>query len=102
MVPVGSTKPVPVDLWLVSATNADLRADVEQHRFRRDLYERLAVLTFTLPPLRERVDDIVPLAERFLERSCTEYGLRPKRLAPERRDGYGSTCGRGTSENCRM
>src|SRR5262245_15183545 len=83
VVPVGSTKPVPVELWLVSATNADLRADVEQHKFRRDLYERLAVLTFTLPPLRERVDDIVPLAERFLERSCTEYGLRPKRLAPD-------------------
>src|SRR5262249_542165 len=54
VVPVGSTRPVPVDLWLVSATNADLRADVQQRKFRRDLYERLAVMTFTLPPLRER------------------------------------------------
>ncbi len=83
VVPVGSTRPVPVDLWVISATNADLRADVEQHKFRRDLYERLAVITFTLPPLRERADDVVPLAERFLARSCAEYGLRPKTLAPD-------------------
>jgi transcriptional regulator with AAA-type ATPase domain/tetratricopeptide (TPR) repeat protein len=83
VVRVGSTRPVPVDLWVISATNADLRADVEQHKFRRDLYERLAVITFTLPPLRERADDIVPLAERFLARSCAEYELRPKRLAPD-------------------
>jgi DNA-binding NtrC family response regulator/tetratricopeptide (TPR) repeat protein len=83
VVPVGSTRGVPVDLWVISATNADLRADVEQHRFRRDLYERLAVMTFTLPPLRERPDDILPLAGLFLARACAEYGLRPKRLAPD-------------------
>ena len=83
VVPVGSTSPLPVDLWLISATNADLSADIQNHRFRRDLYERLAVMTFTLPPLRERPGDIVPLAERFLARSCAEYGLRPKTLAPD-------------------
>lgn len=83
VVPVGATRPIPVDLWVISATNADLWADVEDHKFRRDLYERLAVITFTLPPLRERANDIVPLAERFLARTCAEYGLRSKRFAPD-------------------
>ena len=83
VIPVGSTRPVPVDLWVICATNADLEADVQEHRFRRDLYERLAVITFALPPLRERLADVVPLAERFLTRSCAEYGLRPKQLAAD-------------------
>jgi len=83
VIPVGSTRPVPVDVWVISATNADLWADVRDHKFRRDLYERLTVITFTLPPLRERPSDIVALAERFLARSCADYGLRPKKLAPD-------------------
>ena len=83
VIPVGSTKPVPVDVWMISATNADLGADIEDHKFRRDLYERLAVITFSLPPLRERPGDIVALAEQFLARACADYGLRPKKLAPD-------------------
>ena len=83
--PVGSTKPIPVDVWVISATNVDLWADVQAQKFRRDLYERLAVITFKLPPLRDRPGDIVSLAERFLARSCSEYGLRPKKLAPDAR-----------------
>ncbi len=82
---VGSTRPVPLDVWLISATNADLSAQIHDHRFRRDLYERLAVITFMLPPLRERPGDIVGLAERFLARCCADYGLRPKKLAPDAR-----------------
>ena len=83
--PVGSTTPVPVDVWVISATNADLWADVQAQKFRRDLYERLAVITFKLPPLRERPGDIVSLAEGFLARACSEYGLRTKQLAPDAR-----------------
>ena len=84
VIPVGSTKPIPVDVWLISATNADLSAEVQDQKFRRDLYERLAVMTFTLPPLRERPGDIVELAQQFLARSCEEYGLTPpKTLAPD-------------------
>lgn len=83
VIPVGSTKPIPVDVWLISATNADLWADVQEHRFRRDLYERLAVITFTLPPLRERPGDIVGLARQFLARACADYGLQSKTLAPD-------------------
>ncbi len=80
---MGATRPVPIDVWVISATNADLRADVQDHKFRRDLYERLDVIAFVLPPLRERPGDIVDLAERFLARSCAEYALRPKRFAAD-------------------
>ena len=59
--------------------------DVQAEKFRRDLYERLAVITFKLPPLRERPGDIVSLAEGFLARACSEYGLRTKQLAPDAR-----------------
>lgn len=83
VIPIGSTKPIPIDVWLISATNADLSGEVQSQRFRRDLYERLAVMTFTLPPLRERPGDIVELAQQFLARSCKEYGLTPKTLAPD-------------------
>jgi two-component system, NtrC family, response regulator AtoC len=79
---LGGTRPEPADVWLISATNADLRAAVGARRFRDDLYHRLAVLTLDLPPLRERGRDILLLAERFLTRACTEYGLPRLRLDP--------------------
>ena len=77
---LGSTRSEPADVWLISATNADLRAAVRARRFREDLYHRLAVLTLDLPPLRARGHDVLLLAERFLARACAEYGLSPKRL----------------------
>src|SRR5262245_29926250 len=80
---LGSTRLEPTDVWLIAATNADLRAAVGARRFRDDLYHRLAVLTLDLPPLRDRGRDILLLADRFLARACSEYGLPPKRLSPE-------------------
>ena len=80
---LGSTRSEPADVWLISATNADLRAAVRARRFREDLYHRLAVLTLDLPPLRARGHDVLLLAERFLARACAEYGLSPKRLDAE-------------------
>ncbi|HXJ79992.1 MAG TPA: sigma 54-interacting transcriptional regulator, partial [Candidatus Methylomirabilis sp.] len=80
---LGSTRSEPADAWLISATNTDLNAAVRAHRFREDLYHRLAVLTLELPPLRERGRDILLLAERFLARTCAEYGLPLKRLDPD-------------------
>jgi transcriptional regulator with AAA-type ATPase domain/tetratricopeptide (TPR) repeat protein len=80
---LGATRAEPVDLWVLSATNADLRGAVRERRFREDLYHRLAVLTLTLPPLRARGADILRLAERFLVRACQEYGLPAKRLSPD-------------------
>ena len=65
--PVGAREPVSVDVRFVSATNRDLAAEVAGGRFRQDLYYRLGVIPVELPPLRERGDDVLRLADRFLE-----------------------------------
>ncbi len=74
---LGSTTSEPVDVWILSATNADLSKAGHERVFREDLYHRLAVLTLSLPPLRERGRDVLLLAERFLARACADYGLPP-------------------------
>src|SRR6266540_899835 len=79
---LGSTSPEPVDVWIISATNTNLHAAVAARAFREDLYHRLAVLTLALPPLRERGQDVLLLAERFLARACADYGLPPKTPCP--------------------
>ncbi len=63
---VGGTKKIPVDVRIISATNRNLKTDVEQGRFREDLYYRLNVVPINIPPLRERVDDIPVLIQLFL------------------------------------
>ena len=75
--PVGSTKEIPVDVRVVAATNRDLREEVAAGRFRQDLFYRLEVLTVTIPPLRQRTDDIVPLAEHFNRQLAARLGLPP-------------------------
>ena len=82
---LGGTRPEPADAWIISATNTDLHASVRERRFREDLYHRLAVLTLRLPPLRERGQDVLLLAERFLARVCADYGLPVKTLAADAR-----------------
>lgn len=72
---VGGTRPVPVDVRIVAATNADLLSAIEAGRFRSDLYYRLGVFPLVLPPLRERPDDIPRLARHFLE----QYRVKLKR-----------------------
>jgi transcriptional regulator with PAS, ATPase and Fis domain len=83
---LGGTRPEPADAWIISATNTDLLGSVRERRFREDLYHRLAVLTLRLPPLRERGQDVLLLAERFLARVCADYGLPVKILAADARD----------------
>jgi transcriptional regulator with GAF, ATPase, and Fis domain len=65
---VGSTKTLTTDIRIIAATNTDLEKAVEQNMFRSDLYYRLKVIVFQLPPLRERSEDILAFADFFLER----------------------------------
>lgn len=71
---IGSSKPIPVDVKVISATNANLVKAMEEGRFREDLYYRLAVEEIYIPPLRERGEDILLLAYKFLERFCRLAG----------------------------
>jgi transcriptional regulator with AAA-type ATPase domain/predicted ATPase len=82
---LGATAAQVVDVWIISATNADLTAAVRERRFREDLYHRLAVVTIPLPPLRERGEDVILLAKRFLTRACADYHLPTMVLAPDAR-----------------
>ena len=74
VVPVGSTKPIKVDVRIISATNHDLTKLVEQKKFRQDLYFRIKGVSVTIPPLRDRREDISELAEFFLAQAKKELG----------------------------
>ena len=78
---VGDDRTHTVDVRIVAATNRDLENEVEEGRFREDLYYRLSVFPIDVPPLRERGDDIVQLASHFLERVCQDFGHRPLTLS---------------------
>ena len=74
---VGGTRPVPIDMRVISATHCDLEARARDGRFRADLFYRLAVLRLALPPLRARVEDIAPLAEWSLKHALAALDARP-------------------------
>jgi propionate catabolism operon transcriptional regulator len=77
VVRVGGTRPISVDVRIVSATHCDLDTFIRTNRFRADLFYRLGVLRLTLPPLRERAEDLVPLAEWCLKNALASLGVRP-------------------------
>ena len=75
---VGADKDISVDVRVIAATNKDLLKEVEEKRFRLDLYHRLSVILIHVPSLNERRDDIPLLVERFLADICSEYGVAKK------------------------
>ena len=81
--PVGARKPVKVDVRIVSATNRDLIADVKARRFREDLFYRLHVFPVSVPPLRQRPEDIPELARHVLARIAAEEGRRVRALSAQ-------------------
>ncbi len=83
VMPLGSSRSLRFDARLVAATNRDIEAMVLAGRFRSDLYYRLNVVTITLPPLRERRDDLEVLIEHFVEQFSQSYGVQPRQVTPE-------------------
>jgi len=81
--PVGGRKCVKVDVRIVSATNRDLIADVKAGRFREDLFYRLHVFPISVPPLRQRLEDVPALARHFLARIAAEEGKRVRGLSAQ-------------------
>jgi two-component system response regulator HupR/HoxA len=81
--PVGAEKPIRVDVRVVASTNRDLTTEVRAGRFREDLYFRLNVFSVRIPPLRERREDIRPLAAFLMERAAAKMNRRPARLLDE-------------------
>ena len=81
--PVGSRKPVKVNFRLVSATNRDLMALVREGGFREDLFYRLHIYPVTLPPLRDRMEDVPDLVRRFVARFAAEEGKRVRSVSAD-------------------
>jgi two-component system nitrogen regulation response regulator NtrX len=81
--PVGSNTPIRVDVRVISATNKGLDRLIEDGNFRHDLFYRLNVIPFQIPPLRERIEDIPLLVEHFNRRFSADYGREPKRFSEE-------------------
>ena len=81
--PVGGHGSVRVDVRVIAATNKELAEEIRAGRFREDLFFRLNVIPIFVPPLRDRGDDVIRLADHFVAEFATEYGRRSKRLSPE-------------------
>ncbi|MCC7497604.1 MAG: sigma-54-dependent Fis family transcriptional regulator [Bryobacterales bacterium] len=81
--PVGAAETVKVDVRVIAATNKNLEVEIERGNFREDLFYRLNVIPFYVPPLRERIEDVPLLAGHFLREFTTAYGRKPKELTEE-------------------
>jgi DNA-binding NtrC family response regulator len=80
---VGGNEEISVDVRVIAATNRNLKANIKQRKFREDLYYRLNVVTIDLPPLKDRMEDILPLAEHFLKKYAEENNKRIKNFSDD-------------------
>ena len=76
--PLGSSKSTKIDVRVITATNANLRQNITDGKFREDLYYRLNTIPLSIPPLRERCEEIIPIATAILEQNCIQYGFASK------------------------
>jgi two-component system, NtrC family, nitrogen regulation response regulator NtrX len=81
--PVGSEETITVDVRVIASTNKDLEDEISRGNFREDLFYRLNVIPFFVPPLRERSEDIPQLAQHFLKELATRYGRRPREISDD-------------------
>jgi two-component system nitrogen regulation response regulator NtrX len=81
--PLGADTSIQVDVRVIAATNKNLEDEIERGNFREDLFYRLNVIPFYVPPLRQRLEDIALLADHFLKEFTMAYGRKPKELTPE-------------------
>jgi two-component system NtrC family response regulator len=80
---LGSTKPIKLDIRIISATNKNLKTFINNGKFREDLFYRLNTIPINIPSLRQRKDDIIPIAEMVLKKVINEYSLEEKSLSKE-------------------
>ncbi|WP_173777143.1 sigma-54-dependent transcriptional regulator [Campylobacter coli] len=80
---LGSTKSIKIDVRIISATNANLQGKIDNGEFRSDLYYRLNTVPINIPPLRERKEEILGIAQKVLENTCKEYELEMKKISQE-------------------
>ncbi len=86
--PAGSTEAIPFNSRIIAATSKSLRDLIARRRFREDLFFKLNIIPLTLPPLRERVEDIPLLIDHFLKHFSEEYGRKPKSMSPEAMNAF--------------
>ena len=98
---LGSSRTIKVDVRVIAATNKDLEEEIAQGRFREDLYFRLSVIPISVPPLRERVDDIPALVQHFVGQFVKENNRRPARFSPAAMDALRQARWRGNIRELR-
>ncbi|WP_456488329.1 sigma-54-dependent transcriptional regulator [Caminibacter pacificus] len=81
--PLGATKPKKLNVRIISATNQDIDKLIKENKFREDLYYRLNTIPIKIPPLRERKDDIIPIAKEILKKTIKEYSLEDKKFSDD-------------------
>src|SRR5881394_196304 len=98
---LGSSKTIKVDVRVIAATNKDLEEEIAEGRFREDLYFRLSVIPISVPPLRERIDDIPALVQHFVAQFSRENNRRPARFSPGALEAFRQARWRGNIRELR-